>query len=70
MGDERGMAKSGLATALAHRWISFAINCPTSITRPIRIVYKMVARPSVRSDTWEHGEILACTNADQKWARG
>jgi len=34
------------------------------------MVYRMVARPSVRSDTWEHGEMLACTNADQKRAKG
>jgi len=65
-----GWPRAALPTALAHRWISFAINCPTSITRPVRMVYRMVARPSVRSDTWEHGVMLACTNADQKRAKG
>jgi len=46
------------------------INCPTSITRPISMVYEMVARPFVRSDTWEHGDMLACTSANPKRAKG
>ena len=66
----KGWPRAALPAALAHRWISFAINCLTSITRPVRMVYKMVARPSVRSDAWEHGDMLACINTDQKRASG
>jgi len=65
-----GWPRVALPAALAHRWISLAIYCPTSITRPVRMVYIMVARPSVRSDTWEHGDMLACTKVGQNRARG
>ena len=65
-----GWPRAALPAALAHRWISLAIYCPTSITWPVRMVYRMVARPSVRSDTWEHEDMLACTNVDQKRAEG